>query len=98
MNMPVDFPVPGTAFPKPIAEPGEGPARLYRERTRNGLIRSDPAQLRAVARLQQLHEELAEYRPPRRRGWLPGIGFGSRIASPPRGLYLDGPVGRGKSM
>jgi cell division protein ZapE len=74
---------------------GEGPAELYRARSQAGIIRTDPAQLRAVARLQSLHDALREYRPPVRRGWLARIG---RSPPAPRGIYLWGPVGRGKSM
>ena len=75
----------------------DGPAELYRARARAGIIREDPAQLRAVLRLQSLHDALQAYRPPirRGRGWLTRIG---RLEPPPRGLYLWGPVGRGKSM
>jgi cell division protein ZapE len=99
--MPVDFPVPGPAFPK-LAAPsdpgGSGPAELYRERSGTGLIRADPAQLRAVARLQLLHEALGAYRPPVRRGLLARLVGAERAPATLRGLYLWGPVGRGKSM
>jgi cell division protein ZapE len=99
--MPVDFPAPGPAFPKPAGQSragGSGPAELYRERSGTGLIRSDPAQQRAVARLQQLHEALSGYRPPVRRGWWARLGRAGRVPAMPKGLYLWGPVGRGKSM
>jgi cell division protein ZapE len=99
--MPVDFPVPGPGFAKPAATPGvggSGPAELYRERSGAGLIRADPAQQRAVTRLQQLHEALSGYRPRSRRGLLAHLFLGDRAPAPPRGLYLWGPVGRGKSM
>src|SRR6266851_9600445 len=99
--MPVDFPVPGPGFAKPAAIPGaggSGPAELYRERSGAGLIRSDPAQQRAVIRLQQLHEALSGYRPRSRRGFLAHLFLGDRAPAAPRGLYLWGPVGRGKSM
>jgi cell division protein ZapE len=98
--MPVDFPVPGHGFAKPAVPPGggSGPAELYRERSGAGLIRSDPAQQRAVSRLQQLHEALSLYRPRSRRGLWAHLFLGDRAPAPPRGLYLWGPVGRGKSM
>jgi len=98
--MPVDFPALGPAFAKPAAPPrpgGPGPAELYRERSATGVIRADPAQQRAVARLQLLHEALLSYRLPARRGLLARLGA-ERSAAMPRGLYLWGPVGRGKSM
>ena len=98
--MPVDYPPPGTALPPAaIARAAEtaGPAALYRERAAAGRIRSDPAQLRAVARLQLLGEALAQYRPAARRGILARFGFGDGH-EPPRGIYPWGPVGRGKSM
>lgn len=49
----------------------------------------DPAQQQAKAALSQLAAELAR---PQRRGWF------SRKAVLARGLYIYGPVGRGKSM
>jgi cell division protein ZapE len=102
MAMPVDVPTSGAALPKPEDEPGiglAGPAELYRERAHAGLLRRDPAQERAVDRLQLLHDSLACYRPPsRRRSWRDVFGRNGHAAMPPRGLYLWGPVGRGKSM
>jgi len=99
--MPVDFPVPGPAFANPAARSragGSGPAELYHERSGTGLIRADPAQQRAVARLQLLHEALLAYRPPARRGRLARLLGAEHAPAMPRGLYLWGPVGRGKSM
>jgi cell division protein ZapE len=76
-----------------------GPQALYDERRAAGAIRADPAQARAVARLERLHRALAGYVPPARRGWLSRLGIGDRGArDAPKGLYLWGPVGRGKSM
>jgi cell division protein ZapE len=101
MAMPVDLSAPAAALPKAEAEPlaGElGPAGLYRERVQAGVIRSDPGQQRAVDRLQQLHAALSRYRQNGRRRWLTRLGLGRNDAAAPRGLYLWGPVGRGKSM
>ena len=95
--MPVDLPAPGAALPNSAAASRGGPLELYRERVAAGSIRSDPAQQRAVARLQQLNEALAGYHPPRHNGLLARLGFTAQ-PEPPRGLYLWGPVGRGKSM
>jgi len=88
--MPVDLPAPGTALPHPDAPDFGvvGPAALYWERSQAGLIRSDPAQQRAVARLQMLHETLSVYRAPLRRSWLARLGLGESAAERPRGIYL----------
>jgi cell division protein ZapE len=77
-----------------------GPTTLYRARCRQGLIEPDPAQLVAVERLQRLYRDLRGYRPETgARGWLARFGLGEQNAAPlPTGIYLCGPVGRGKSM
>ena len=79
---------------------GAGPAALYRERIGGGPIRADPAQQRAVARLQLLARSAARvsgrHGAP---GWLARLGLGESAAGAARaGIYLWGPVGRGKSM
>jgi cell division protein ZapE len=73
---------------------------VYRKLCQEGLLQSDPAQQLAIERLQSLYRALLGYRPETgRRGWLARFGLtengGSQI---PLGLYLCGPVGRGKSM
>ncbi|HEV2187938.1 MAG TPA: cell division protein ZapE [Stellaceae bacterium] len=80
-----------------ILEPGRasGPQALYRERCAAGAIRSDPAQARVIERLEALHRALATYAPAP-RGWLSRL-VGGNVAAP-KGIYLWGPVGRGKSM
>ena len=60
--------------------------QLYAERLAAGRIAPDPAQAAAVERLDELAHALEAS-----RGW-----FGS--AAKPRGLYIWGKVGRGKSM
>jgi len=79
-------------------QPGElaaGPLALYRERRATGDIRPDAAQARAVERLERLYSELRNHAPAA-RGWLGRLFGGPQPA--PKGLYLWGPVGRGKSM
>ena len=56
----------------------------------SGHLQSDAAQFTAVKKLDQLLEKLRDYREKR--------GLFSRRQTPPRGLYLWGGVGRGKSM
>jgi cell division protein ZapE len=77
----------------------DGPAELYRARCATGRIRPDPEQQRAADRLQKLYEDLGKYQPAARRGWRARLGLSDGgVGEPPRGLYLWGPVGRGKSM
>jgi cell division protein ZapE len=89
--------MPGDSIEQTVAS---GPQALYRKRCGAGLIRSDPAQARAIERLDRLHDALHGYVPtPTRRGWLSRLGIGEPGApQAPKGLYLWGPVGRGKSM
>ena len=71
---------------------------LYESKVRDGLISRDPAQARVIARLDELCETISGYSPIRKTsalGWLLG---GRRGTAAPRGLYIWGGVGRGKSM
>ena len=67
-----------------------GPLARYEALLASGAIRPDPAQAEAARALQSLHDALSDYDPPRFRL------FGG--AEPPRGLYLWGGVGTGKSL
>lgn len=75
-----------------------GIAECYAGRVESGAIERDEAQARAVGRLQTLQNELATYRPASKAsplGWLMARG---PKAGAPRGLYIWGDVGRGKTM
>lgn len=62
----------------------------------SGELRADPDQRAAAERLARLQDELE--RPPPQKRWYAAI-FGSGPTAPdPRGVYLWGGVGRGKSM
>jgi cell division protein ZapE len=80
--------------------PPEEPIVAYRALCRQGLLEPDSAQRLAVERLQSLYRALREYRPDSGLfGWLARFGIAERHdAAAPHGLYLCGPVGRGKSM
>lgn len=68
----------------------------YEQLIAEGQLKPDPAQRAAAVRLQQLQEEL-EAKPPK-RGWFARM-TGTAAARPdPRGVYMWGGVGRGKSM
>src|SRR5882724_10953429 len=92
MPLPVCDANPRSSMPEPMA--------LYRELRRKGILQPDPAQQLAVEKLQSLHRVLLHYRPETGlHGWLARFGFSANGAIQiPLGLYLCGPVGRGKSM
>ncbi|HLI22036.1 MAG TPA: cell division protein ZapE, partial [Stellaceae bacterium] len=75
----------------------EGPLALFHARLSAGELAPDPYQARAAARLQRLWEELGAYRPGNGAGLLARWGLG-KAPPPPRGIYIYGRVGRGKSM
>ncbi|WP_343039318.1 cell division protein ZapE [Microvirga makkahensis] len=63
----------------------------------SGAIERDPAQVRLLRQLETLAESLGNYRlarKPSALGWL----FGKKNPAPPKGLYVWGSVGRGKTM
>ena len=73
-------------------------ARYQAERARGGL-QPDPVQAGVVERLAGLADALVGYAPVAPgAGWLDRLRARGRRPEPPRGLYLHGPVGRGKSM
>ncbi len=79
-----------------------GPAANLAARRAAGEIHADPVQTRAVQKLQALYEQLVAIteRPAPKPGLLARLGFGAVPKPPaaPHGLYIWGPVGRGKSM
>jgi cell division protein ZapE len=58
---------------------------------------SDPAQAKLVGKLDALASKLKEYKVEAKPIGLLRL-FGAKPAEPPRGLYIHGPVGRGKTM
>lgn len=71
----------------------------------SGEMRPDPAQRSAVAELEALAKRLDGYHPVEKQkggGFLKRLGFGGAgpvdASAAPKGLYIFGPVGRGKSM
>ena len=77
----------------------DGPITTYRARVAAGDIAGDPVQELAAEKLQSLHNALRTYRPASgMAGWKARFGLGRRTEEPPQGLYIFGPVGRGKSM
>jgi len=63
----------------------------------SGVIERDPAQVRLLRQLEALSSNLGNYslaRKPSALGWL----FSKKTPAPPKGLYVWGSVGRGKTM
>ncbi len=78
--------------------PADGPLAAYRTLLHDGTWQPDAAQERVAERLQTLATELGEGRPEKADGnnWAQRLGL-APAPPPPRGLYLHGDVGRGKS-
>lgn len=77
----------------------EGPLFAYRQLVRDGALQPDPIQELAAEKLQSLCRALANYEPAGGiSGWKAVLGLARWREDPPLGLYLYGPVGRGKSM
>lgn len=75
----------------------DGPREAYEHKVAAGEIADDPAQAGAVEALERLHQDLQGYVPPSARSrWK--LFSRRHEPEPPRGVYLWGDVGRGKSM
>ncbi|QYZ68918.1 cell division protein ZapE [Neotabrizicola shimadae] len=70
-------------------------AQIYEDRVAAGVLRPDPAQHAVLEHLETLRDWL-DTQAVRRRSLLGGLFV--RHPTPPKGLYLWGGVGRGKSM
>src|SRR3954452_1942802 len=77
-------------MPPPAAFPAH-----YQTLVSSGAIEADAAQARAVQALGALEQRLSRYRPARKQGLL-GRLFADKDEAP-RGLYIHGEVGRGKT-
>jgi cell division protein ZapE len=69
----------------------------YQALVSSGAIEPDPAQAEAAEAFATLEQRLASYKPVRKQGLL-GRLFADKNGGPPRGLYVHGEVGRGKTM
>ncbi len=79
-----------------MADAANGLWERYRRKAATGEIADDPAQALAVEKLQLLANRLAAYSPPSRTDFFSF--FTRRRGEVPKGLYIFGAVGRGKTM
>lgn len=83
--------------------PSGSPLGAYQARLDAGELKPDPAQAAAAQKLEFLHSELQDFEPVvANKGWggalLSRLGLGGRSEKAPKGVYIHGDVGRGKSM
>jgi cell division protein ZapE len=93
------IPLPESAVDEPV-DPGNfsGPLEWYWHFSQRGDFQTDSEQLKVVGELERLFGELEEYRQYRAgklNRLVTHLGAGRK---PPRGLYIWGGVGRGKSL
>jgi cell division protein ZapE len=69
----------------------------YQALVSSGALEPDAAQEQAVEAFAALEQLLSSYKPARKQGLL-GRLFTDKNGGPPRGLYVHGEVGRGKTM
>ena len=69
----------------------------YQALVSSGAIEADPAQASAADAFAALEDRLSSYKPLRKQS-LFGRLFADKDEPPPRGLYVHGEVGRGKTM
>ncbi len=69
----------------------------YEQLVSSGAIEPDAAQAAAAEAFADLEARLSNYKPVRKQGLL-GRLFADKNGGPPRGLYIHGEVGRGKTM
>ena len=80
-----------------LSPPSASFSAHYQALVSSGAIEPDAAQEEAAEALADLEQRLSNYKPLRKQGLL-GRLFADKDELPPRGLYIHGEVGRGKTM
>jgi cell division protein ZapE len=74
-----------------------GPLAKYHALRASGALKDDPEQARVAGALDSLHVAMKAYRLPAATGFFRSM-FGGGGGTGPKGLYIHGGVGRGKSL
>ncbi|XP_045198191.1 AFG1-like ATPase [Mercenaria mercenaria] len=74
------------------------PMSVYMSRVNQGQLTEDEYQKKIVASLDRLNSQLLDYRPPVKANAFIEKFFGQQKVNAPKGLYLYGSVGCGKTM
>ena len=80
-----------------LSTPSDAFRSQYQALVSSGAIEPDAAQAEIADAFADLERRLAGYKPVRKQGLL-GRLFADKDEPPPRGLYIHGEVGRGKTM
>nr|CAD7455460.1 unnamed protein product [Timema tahoe] len=72
-----------------------GPIRVLNDKIKNGEAILDDYQMKVVERLQRVYNEVEHYEPKKKTFFT---WFQTRSKEPPKGLYIHGAVGGGKTM
>src|SRR5579871_3960642 len=80
-----------------LTQPPAAFLKHYEALVASGAIEPDAAQREAAEAFDDLEQRVERYRPLRRQRLLDRL-FADRHEGPPRGLYVHGEVGRGKTM
>lgn len=78
-------------------ENNEGPLSVYHTKVNEGELLPDPQQLKMVNELEALYHSIQSYEPPK-RSVLTSFFGSSSDKDVPKGLYIYGAVGGGKTM
>ena len=73
------------------------PIERYKEKVSAGLLDNDPLQERAALALDRLYKDIVAQHD-EKKGWMKRMSIFGGKDPVPHGVYMHGPVGRGKSM
>ncbi|WP_407116081.1 cell division protein ZapE [Bradyrhizobium sp. LMG 9283] len=81
-----------------LSTPSSPFSEAYQAEIASGAIEPDAAQAEVAEAYAALDQRLATYKPQRKQGLLSRLFSSGDKDDPPRGLYIHGEVGRGKTM